>query len=124
MLPSLNGSASHGYNWGQTIDPFTNQFATNRIQSNSFGLNTGVTIFNGFTLQNRIKQADLNLKISQLGLESSINAIALAVANAYLSVLFNQEINTANLANRLASKEQVDRVKLLVEAGQVPEANL
>jgi outer membrane protein len=124
LLPSLNGSASHGYNWGQTIDPFTNQFATNRIQSNSFGLNTGVTIFNGFTLQNRIKQADLNLKISQLGLESSINAIALAVANAYLSVLFNQEINTANLANRLASKEQVDRVKLLVEAGQVPEANL
>ena len=66
----------------------------------------------------------MNLKISQLGLESSINAIALAVANAYLSVLFNQEINTANLANRLASKEQVDRVKLLVEAGQVPEANL
>ena len=51
LLPSLNGSASHGYNWGQTIDPFTNQFATNRIQSNSFGLNTGVTIFNGFTLQ-------------------------------------------------------------------------
>ena len=25
MLPSLNGSASHVYNWGQTIDPFTNQ---------------------------------------------------------------------------------------------------
>jgi outer membrane protein len=124
LLPSLNGSASHGYNWGQTIDPFTNQFATNRIQSNSFGLNTGVTIFNGFTLQNRIKQADLNVKISQLGLESSINTIALAVANAYLSVLFNQEINTANLANRLASKEQVDRIKLLVEAGQVPDANL
>lgn len=124
LLPSLNGSASHGYNWGQTIDPFTNQFATNRIQSNSFGLNTGVTIFNGLTLQNRIKQADLNLKISQLGLESSSNAIALAVANAYLSVLFNQELNTANLANRLASQEQVDRVILLVEAGQVPEANL
>lgn len=124
LLPSLNASASHGYNWGQTIDPFTNQFATNRIQSNSFGLNTGVTIFNGFTLQNRIKQADLNVKISQLGLESSINTIALAIANAYLSVLFNQEINTANLANRLASKEQVDRIKLLVEAGQVPDANL
>lgn len=57
-------------------------------------------------------------------MESSINTIALAVANAYLSVLFNQEINTANLANRLASKEQVDRIKLLVEAGQVPDANL
>ena len=38
FLPSLNGSASHGYNFGQTIDPFTNQFATARIRSNSFGL--------------------------------------------------------------------------------------
>ena len=28
MLPSLNAQATHGYNWGQRIDPFTNQFAT------------------------------------------------------------------------------------------------
>ncbi len=27
-LPAVNGSFSHGYNWGQTIDPFTNSFAT------------------------------------------------------------------------------------------------
>ena len=27
FLPNLNGQVSHGYNWGQRIDPFTNQFA-------------------------------------------------------------------------------------------------
>ncbi len=124
LLPTLNASASHGYNWGQTIDPFTNQFATNRIQSNSFGIGTGITLFNGFTLQNTIKQSDLNLKIAELGLEANRNAIALAIANAYLGVLFNQELNAANQANLEASQEQLARVQLLVEAGQVPEADL
>ncbi len=124
LLPNLNASASHGYNWGQTIDPFTNQFATNRIQSNSFGLSSGITLFNGFVLQNQVKQAQLNLKISELGLETNRNAIALAVANAYLSVLFNQELDGANRANLLSSKEQLARITLLVDAGQVPAANL
>ncbi|MFM7619912.1 MAG: TolC family protein, partial [Bacteroidota bacterium] len=44
FLPNLNGQISHGYNWGQRIDPFTNQFATQRIQSNSLGLSTSVTL--------------------------------------------------------------------------------
>ena len=48
FLPNLNGTASHGYNVGQSIDPFTNQFASTRIRSNSFGLSTGVVLFNGF----------------------------------------------------------------------------
>ena len=124
LLPSVNASASHGYNWGQTIDPFTNQFATNRIQSNSFGVNTGVTLFNGFVLQNQAKQAELNVEISRLGLESSRNSIALAVANSYLAILFNEEIDAANKANMSASQEQLERVRLLVDAGQVPESNL
>ena len=32
VLPNLNGFASHNYNWGQRIDPFTNQFANTRVQ--------------------------------------------------------------------------------------------
>ncbi len=124
LLPNLNASASHGYNWGQRIDPFTNQFATDRIQSNSFGISTGVMLFNGFSLQNRVKQADINLKIAEVNLETSRNSTALAIANAYLSVLFNEELNAINEANLTASTGQVDRIQKLVDAGQIPEADL
>ena len=41
FLPSVNTSGSHGYNIGMTVDPFTNEFATDAIQSNSFGLSSG-----------------------------------------------------------------------------------
>ena len=40
FLPSINTSGSHGYNIGMTLDPFTNEFASDAIQSNSFGVNS------------------------------------------------------------------------------------
>ena len=86
MLPSLNAQATHGYNWGQRIDPFTNQFATERIRSNNFGVSTGVTLFNGFALVNTWKQAGLNSESNKWTYEKMRNDIALNVATSYLTV--------------------------------------
>lgn len=36
FLPSLNASANYGYNFGQRIDPFTNKFAQNAVNTGSF----------------------------------------------------------------------------------------
>lgn len=33
VLPDVNGFISHAYNFGQTIDPFTNQFANTQVLS-------------------------------------------------------------------------------------------
>ena len=38
FLPNLNASSSFGVNIGQTIDPFTNQFATDAVQSKPFAV--------------------------------------------------------------------------------------
>ncbi|MFT5184212.1 MAG: outer membrane protein, partial [Flavobacteriales bacterium] len=90
-LPNINASGSHGYNWGQTIDPFTNTFATERIQSNSFGLSSGVVLFNGFQTLNTIRQSKIDVESQKHLIEKMQNDIALSVANAYLNILFNQE---------------------------------
>lgn len=124
FLPTLNASGSHGYNWGQTIDPFTNSFATERIQSNSFGISTGMTIFNGFQTMNRYKQGDVNIEQGKADLQKMKNDIALNVANAFLNVLFNQEFLNIARFNFESSDEQVKRVQQLVEAGAAPEGNL
>jgi outer membrane protein len=124
FLPSLNGSASHGYNWGQTIDPFTNSFATERIQSNSFGLSTGVILFNGFQNQNQYKQSLYNLNASLASLEKMRNDMALNIANAYLNVLFNKEFLAIAQSNLSATDQQVDRIRKMVNAGALPQGNL
>ena len=123
FLPTLNASASHGYNWGQTIDPFTNQFATERIRSNSFGIGTNLTIFNGFQNLNSYKQGLTNIEGAKADLDALKNDIALNVANSYLNVLFNQELLKIAESNVEATQDQADRIQKLVDAGAAPEGN-
>jgi outer membrane protein len=122
MLPNLNAQVSHGYNWGQRIDQFTNQFATERIRSNNLGLSTSVNLFNGFAQYNTLKQADLNLQKSHLDYEKARNDVALNVAAAFLNVLVNKEMEAIALSNRTNSQTQVARSMKLLEAGAVTES--
>ncbi len=124
MIPSLNAGASHGYNWGQRIDPFTNQFATNRVRSNNFGLSSSVTLFNGMQKQNTLKKNDLDLTASRYDVETMQNDIALNVATAYLQVLFSEELLLVAQNQLLITDNQLDRTSKLVDAGVLPEGNL
>ncbi|MFN0032293.1 MAG: TolC family protein [Flavobacteriales bacterium] len=121
MLPSLNGQATHGFNWGQRIDPFTNQFATERIRSNNFGINTSMTLFNGFALLNSWKQSELNTEASKWNYEKMQNDIALNVSSSYLAVLLNREMLIIAQQNLAATQKQLTRIEKLVFAGQLAE---
>lgn len=124
LLPDLNGFASHGWNFGQSIDPFTNQFATTRVRNNSFSLSTNFTIFNGFRKYNTIKRNNAQLKAAGYDLERMKNDISLNVANAYLRILFNKEV-VKNANNQLnVTQIQIDRISKQVEAGSLPEGAL
>jgi outer membrane protein len=115
--PSLNLHATHVYNVGRTIDPFTNEFASRTVQSNNFSATTGVNLFNGFQLRNLIRQNEYDLEARKHDLARSYNDIALNVAAAYLQILFNIE-QLENVSNQLEiTTQQVERTKRLVEAG-------
>ncbi len=119
FLPTLNGGATHGYNWGQTIDPFTNQFATERIRNNSFFLSSGVDLFNGFSKWYTRQQAEINAEVAILDLEGTKNDIILNIAAAYLNVLQTEELLNISKNQISATQKQVDRMQKLVDAGQV-----
>ncbi|MGC8865748.1 MAG: TolC family protein [Bacteroidales bacterium] len=123
-LPTLNGNASHVYNWGQTIDPFTNQFATERVRSNNFYVSTQLTLFNGFQKLNTIRRNQLALQISELEVERMMNDISLNVVTFYLQGLYAMEV-LKNAENQLELvRQQRDRIALLVEAGQLARGEL
>lgn len=123
-LPNLNLGATHGYNWGQTIDPFTNQFATDRVRNNNFFLSSGVTLFNGFQINNTIKQNQETLLAQELEVQAMENDISLMVAQSYLNVLFSQEQVRSVQAQLSISQRQVDRMQRMVDAGQMALADL
>lgn len=115
--PTLNASASHNYNFGRNIDPFTNQYINQSIQSNNFSLSAGVTVFNGQRITNTIRRSENEVMRSKLQAETTQNQIALSVANAFLQIIVaeNQlrnfkEINKSTLT-------QLERAKTLYEGG-------
>jgi len=124
LLPNFNASGSHSYNFGRTIDMYTNEFATSRVQSNNFYISSGITVFDGFKLLNTIKQNMLEKEAAVYDLEKMKNDIALTIATAYLQVLFNYEFLEIKQSQLDISKQQVKRTTILVDAGTLSKASL
>lgn len=124
MVPTLNASVSHSYNFGRTVDPFTNEFATETIRSNNFGVSSGVNLFSGFQIQNTIRQSRYELEANKLDMDRSFNDIALLVASAYLNILFALELVEIVFNQVDVTQQQLDRTTSLVEAGTLPRGSV
>ena len=79
MMPTLNGDYSHGINTGRNIDPYTNTYANQSISYDNYSLNTTLTLFNAFAIQNNIKQNKLAFQASEFEVQSEKDFIALSV---------------------------------------------
>lgn len=123
-LPTLNGFASHTYNFGQTIDPFTNSFANTQVRSNNFSLSSQLILFDGFRNLNTIKRNQAQLKVAEYDLQRMKNDISLNIANAFLQVLFNQELLKNARNQLLVTQIQIDRIDKQVKAGSLPSGAL
>ncbi|MFK7952876.1 MAG: TolC family protein [Ekhidna sp.] len=121
--PNLNAGGSYGYSWGRGIDPTTNQFTTQRIGFNGLNASSGVTLINGFQINNTIKQSRLNQEASEYDLLKAINDISLNTSLNYLNVIFNKELLENSRFVLESSKEQLSRTEKLVESGALPISN-
>ena len=122
-LPSLNGFASHSYNFGRTIDPFTNQFANDKVLSQNFSLSSSLTLFNGFQTYNSIKQSQYSYIASKYDIDKMKNDISLNIATGYLQILFNEELLNVAKSQLDASAKQVEQTEKLVEAGKLAKGS-
>lgn len=119
-LPSLNASTSVGAQFGRTIDPFTNTFATSSIKFNSFGLSAGMPLYTGGRISAGIHQSKLELEARAYDLQNVSNTLALDVARSYLTILLAQEqLDNAERQLNL-SRQQLDQTDKLIRAGALP----
>jgi outer membrane protein len=119
--PSLNANANQGFNFGRSIDPFTNQFVNQQVNSNNFSLQASITLFNGLQIQNTIRQNLASLEVNQLNVKQIRNTTALLVATNYLNVLLNKELLVVAEKNVASTKEQLERTEKLFKAGAIAE---
>jgi outer membrane protein len=122
-IPTLNGQASHTYNFGRRIDLFTNQFATNRVLSQNFSLSSSVNLFSGLSNTQTILGSELALIASKYQNAQLVNDVSLQVSNAFLQIILADELLSIAESQLTNSRIQRDRATLLYEAGRTAKGD-
>jgi outer membrane protein len=124
LYPYLSASGRDGVGFGRSLNPTTNQYIAKTTNSSTFGLNSSVTLFNGFQLTRTILQNKMNLDAGKTDIDNVKNTVTLNVTTAYIQVLFDYEILDAAKSQANATGVQVDQTEKQVKAGTLPESNL
>ena len=122
-LPDFSGSVGQNFSFGRGLTA-DNTYTNTNTSSTSFSVGASLPLFTGFQIPNQIKMNQLNLEAATANLEKAKNDIRTQVAQAYVQVLYNQEL--AEVAHRQISIDsmQVARLQALVDNGKASGAQL
>lgn len=124
FLPRVNAQSQHIWNNGLSQN-ITNGLIENlTTQFSSFGGNIGVTLFNGRQNINQLSRANLNLIARQYQLDDMKDDVSLFVANAYLQVMFNRELEQVQRYQLELAKQELERTQLSIESGILTPAEI
>ncbi|MFN8291375.1 MAG: TolC family protein [Chitinophagaceae bacterium] len=118
-LPDLNATVNHGINRGRSIDPFTNTYIDQQLTTGAYGASSGVVLFNGFSLQNAVKQNKLAFDASGMDWQQQKDNITINVILAYLQVLSSEDALAQVRSQAALTKQQVDRLEILNREGAI-----
>lgn len=119
QLPNLSGYVGINTSFGRRLDPFTNTFATSSVNSQSFGLNSNIQLFNGFNyfykrniLRNTIYRDEISLTVKK-------NELSIQVIETFITLckLFTQ---TQLAESRIEKYKQIQGIqRLLIREGRI-----
>ena len=123
-LPGVSASASESFSAGRSLLG-NNTYATNtNSTSTNFNIGADVPVFQGFQIRNNIAAARLNLAAATADLEKIKDDIRVAVAQAFVQVLYNQEILDVAEGQIEIDSLQVERLTELLRNGKASAAEL
>ncbi len=122
-LPGVSAGASENLSFGRGLTA-DNTYSNSNTTSTSFSLGTDVPIFQGFDITNGIKLSRLNLEAATADLEKARDDIRVAVAQAYVQILYNQEILRVAKEQSAHDESLLDQIKERRAAGKVSDAEV
>ncbi len=123
QYPDLNFQNNVGYRFGRSENPTTGVLEDNNFLSAGFQLQTGVTLFNWFSIKYGIESARLSHEADKAQVQKVQDDIALNVAVAYLQVLLAKEQANISGLQIMQTTSQLDMIRKKVTAGVLPELN-
>lgn len=118
MLPSVSANSNLNISQGRTTDPNTNQIIdADPFLSNSYGLSGGITLFNGFRLQNQLKFEKYRLLSENEAYAKQKNDISYLIMDAYIQYLISLGLTEIQSEQLEASTKEVYRISKQIELG-------
>jgi len=123
-FPTVSGSGGESVNFGRGLTS-DNTYTTGATTTNtSFSIGAGMNLFDGMARPNNIKLSQLNLDAAVADLERARDDIRVAVAKAYVQVVYDYDILAVAREQVELDKQQVARLEAMVENGKASQAEL
>ena len=122
-LPSVSGSAGQNFSFGRGLTA-DNTYANTNTTYTSFSVGAQVPVFNGFQIKHNIELSKLNLAAATADLEKAKDDIRVAVAQAYVQILYNMEILDVARSQVEIDSLQVVRLTEMASNGMVASADV
>lgn len=118
-LPYVTADITHGIYNGRSIDPSSNGYVNQNLNSANYQLNSGFVLFNGGSIQSTVKQNEAAFESSKLTWQQAKDNLVLNVILAYLQVLNNEDLLTSAANQAAVSQKQLDRLDILNRQGAI-----
>ena len=113
LLPSISAYANQGMSNGKSINPFTNTFINQEVNTGQYGINGSLNLFSGLSNFNNIQQNAYNYKAGTFDVEQSKIDNSIQVIFAYLQIISNQELLKQAQLQLEVTQIQVSRLNSL-----------
>ena len=122
-LPDLSGSAGQNFSFGRGLTA-DNTYANTNTTNTSFSVGASVPVFNGFQIKHNVELSKLDLAAATADLEKAKDDIRVAVAQAYVQILYNMEILDVARSQVEIDSLQVVRLNEMAANGKASRAEV
>jgi outer membrane protein len=100
--PSLSGSARQNFSWSNQLNNTTGATVFKGSNGTNLSLNSGLSVYNGGKIRNSVKKSETDYEADKYNTEVIKESVSLNVLNAYLQVLYAEEL-VKNSNNQISS---------------------
>ena len=122
-LPDLSATLGENVSFGRGLTE-ANTYDNTNTSNTSLQLQTSVPLFTGFEIPENIKLSRLNLEALTEDLEKAKNNIRMQVAQAYVQILYDQEMSAVAQRQIEIDSMQVVRLTAFVNNGKASVSEL
>ncbi len=123
LLPNLNASANQSWSFGRSLNVSNTYQNTNAAQT-SFGISSGITLFDGLKMKYNIDAQKANLLASDADLQKMKMDIATNVTAGFLQIVLNKELLQIAVDQVKLTTSKIKQQKELVAAGKLAEGEI